>query len=170
MSTQDTVLLERISAKDALTFGLSDTLDTKASIALVVITFLGTQTAWFVTEKHVAGFWLVVQSLSALSLVVAGALALAALWPRSYDTEGAESLDVWASQLNEFYRDDPDAEQKVSAAIARGEIKRAKERIAKNSRLNAHKSDLIEWSFWCSSAAFALNLLTVIELTIRRLS
>lgn len=168
--TIDATILDRISARDSLAFEMGDALDTKASIALVVITFLGTQTAWFVTERRIDGFWLLTQSVSALLLVVAGVLAIIALWPRKYDAEGVDGLEDWVGKLREHYKDDPDADNKVSAAVVRGAIKRAKERIAVNTRHNTLKAELIEKSFKFSSLAFALNLLIVVLLTIRYLS
>jgi hypothetical protein len=169
MDTQDAIL-DRIRAKDELVFGVGDTLDTKASFAIVVITFLVTQTAWFITEEDVSGLWLVLQSVSAVALGVGGALAIAALWPRHYDTDAAEKLDEWVAQLNENYKNEPDVEREVAIEFARQEIKRGKERIAKNSAHNNIKSNLIEWSFRCSAFGFLLNLLTVIDLAIHRVS
>lgn len=47
-------ILAELSVKDDLSFKLGDTLDVKASIGMVVITFLGTQTAYLL-DKHVTG-------------------------------------------------------------------------------------------------------------------
>lgn len=65
MNAVHPLVRDQLLAKDAMTFELGDALDTKASIALVVITFLGTQTAWFVTDRHVAGTWLLVKPRAA---------------------------------------------------------------------------------------------------------
>lgn len=46
MSAIQDRLLAELSAKDDLAFKLGDTLDVKASIVMVVIAFLGTQTAY----------------------------------------------------------------------------------------------------------------------------
>ncbi len=50
-------LLIEINAKDDLATKLGDALDVKASILLVVIVFLATQTAYFL-EKQTQGFFI----------------------------------------------------------------------------------------------------------------
>lgn len=169
MSADQAVVLDRLYAKDQLVFGLSDTLDTKASIALVVITFLATQTGWFIAETRVTGILLGLQVCSAWILAVAGALALLTLWPRVYQTEAAEEFDEWVEQLTVHFQSDPDAAEKVAFEVAYGEIGLLKNRIARNGALNEAKGWYLEGSFWTSSAAFAINLLTVIALAIQRL-
>jgi hypothetical protein len=169
MSTEANVL-ERVSGKDELIFGLSDALDTKASIALIIITFLAAQTAWFVTERHVSGIWLAAQTLAALSLIGAGAMAIMALWPREYLTEPAEDLDTWIRGLEEDFKDMPDKAARIENTVTAFEIEKAKQRIAINGQKNETKSNYVERSFWCSSVAFGLNLVTVLALAIQRLS
>lgn len=88
------IIIERLQQKDALLFHLSDTLDVKASIWLVVITFLATQTAGFLSDALLPGALRYAQIGSALSLAAAGALALVVLWPRNYYHENPIARDA----------------------------------------------------------------------------
>lgn len=63
-------LLAELNAKDDLAQRLGDTLDVKASMGMVVITFLGTQTAYFL-DKHVVGIAHKLQAVSVCFLVLA---------------------------------------------------------------------------------------------------
>lgn len=170
MNAVHPLVRDQLLAKDAMTFELGDALDTKASIALVVITFLGTQTAWFVTDRHVAGTWLLVQTVAALALIAAGALSIVALWPRTYQTAPAEKFVDWVVSLQQHYQGDAQADEKIRAAVLAADVERATERIAVNGQINELKGRCIERAFWASTFAFGLNLLTVFQLTITRLS
>src|SRR5690348_4795153 len=86
---------EYLKSQDDLEFELGDTLDVKTSIALVLITFLATQSADFLRHNPpLSSFWHVVQVVSAAALIAAGVLAIAELKPRGYiaRTEPAEFL------------------------------------------------------------------------------
>ncbi len=76
-------LLSELSVKDDLSFKLGDTLDVKASIGMVVITFLGTQTAYLL-DKHVSGISHTLQAGSVIALLVATVASIVELWPRNY--------------------------------------------------------------------------------------
>lgn len=157
-------LTKRLDMKDDQLFKLGDTMDVKASIALVIITFLATQTASFISDGGVLAWpWdRRLQLIAAVFLAVAGALAFVELWPRDYEIEPAESWDAWIGQLRRYYKDDPNAEQKVEAAVLEAQRLRTKERIASNSKTNEQKAELLAWSFRFTGAALALNLATLI--------
>ncbi|MGH9574403.1 MAG: hypothetical protein ACRD40_12865, partial [Candidatus Acidiferrales bacterium] len=76
-------LLNDYMAEAEYSISLGDSLDIKANIWLVVITFLATQTAYFLSkELHGYVFW--GQVASASLLVIAGLLSLWELRPRNY--------------------------------------------------------------------------------------
>jgi hypothetical protein len=156
------VVLEQLRAKDAQLFSLSDAFDVKASIALVVITFLATQSAAFLEKGSLLGRFEWVQRGSAVALAAAGALAVVALWPRVHQTETAEGLRAWAQQLREYYKDQPNPEMAVTEAFHAGLVERLEERIAVNSRIDQSKSRYVDWSFKCTAAALALNMATLL--------
>jgi hypothetical protein len=166
MSDQ-TQILERLQAKDSLLFALSDTLDVKSSIVLVVVTFLATQTADFLTNAQVAvGPLRYVQVASAFALALSGTLALASLWPRDHEVETAEQFDEWEQQLREHYKDAPDPEQAVAETFQRGRIQRLKERIAANDRVDRQKSRLVALAYTLAGVALLLNMGTLLALAL----
>lgn len=168
MSDTNAEVLERLQAKDALLFGLSDTLDVKASIALVVITFLGTQSGVFLaSQQQLPEVLRYAQLGSAVALAFAGCIALVALWPRDHDTETAEELDGWAQQLREHYKHSPDPEQAVAEAFRSGRIQRLKERINANAKVDRLKSGLVAWSYKLSAVGLVLNMVTLLGLAVR---
>jgi hypothetical protein len=140
-------------------FSLGDVLDAKASIGLVIVTFLAIQTADFL---KVSGPGDELQFWSAVALAVAGALALAELWPRNYQTETPESLTGWLQELRDYYQNDAEAEKRVTAAFTAGLRDRTVERLDANSRLNRRKSTYMTWCYRFTTVAFALNLVTLL--------
>ena len=162
MSNEHDIVLERLQVKDALLFGLADTLDMKASVSLVVITFLATQTGGFLLVVDSLDWVRTLQTIVACSLAFAGICAILALWPRDFFIETAEELDSWMVQLNEYYRDMPDAASKVEAALAHGRIKRAKQRIKTNSETDARKGSLVNWAYRLAGIALMFNIITLI--------
>ena len=155
------VVVERLETKDALLFRLSDVLDTKASISLVVITFLATQTAGFFADGLSGWLWWC-QLGVAVVLASAGLFAMGALWPREFDIETSEELDTWVAQLRAHFRDEPDADAKVKAELTSGRIASAKARIKRNGSVDALKSQFIGWIYRCVSVAVVMNMGTVI--------
>src|SRR5688572_28070342 len=133
-------VLERLEAKDELLFDLSDTLDSKASIALVIVTFLATQSGVFLSNSGLNEQLRVLQIVAAFALAGAGGFAVAALWLRDHTTETAESLDEWLRQLRAHYSGATNAEDAVFIAFREGRIKRLKESIAANSEISRNKS------------------------------
>ena len=147
---------------------MGDTLDIKTSIVLVVITFLATQSGDFLRAKPpLSSFWHDVQVISILFLIAAGVMALFELIPRKYTVRMApkEFLE-WVEKLSSFYKGDADAESKIVGAISNAELEKIKTRFARNSAINERKSKLLVWCFRFTLTALALNLFTLLRLSI----
>ena len=161
------IRLGEINAKEDLSLRLGDALDVKASVGLVVLLFLATQSAYFFDKGlSVYGWWMQVASVGSTSVAVL--LAIFALWPRTYTLPEPES-DIVTKRIEElrhFYASDPAEyiEPNVTAALMDDEMKWAKERIAANQKRNWRKSDGVNWSFWLTVPAIALNLGTLFTL------
>ena len=161
------IRLEEIKAKEDLSLRLGDALDMKASIGLVILLFLATQSAYFLDKGlSVYGWWMQIVSIAFTSVAVL--LAIFALWPRKYTLPEPES-DIVTERIEElrnFYASDPAEyiEPNVTAALIDDETKWAKERIAANQKKNWRKSDGVNWSFWLTVPAIALNLGTLLTL------
>lgn len=159
-------LLAELEAKDDLLFKLGDTFDVKASILLIVITFAGTQTAYFF-NRHLAVFPHFVQYLSVFFLVLATVAAIVELWPRTYHMVAPEVNS--ASRIEELkahYADYPECSPEIVSELIRNEIEWANFRIAANKKMNATKSLWLNLAFYPAVAAVALNILTLLCITI----
>jgi hypothetical protein len=161
MATQSVDVIRRLDIKDDQLFRLGDVIDVKASIGLVVITFLATQTAEFLKDKSLPGLHYL-HFLAAVSVAVAGLLALIELWPRDYELEGSEGLAEWKDELSAYYKNDPDGAAKAAVAFTEGQVTRTVERIRNNAAINNRKSQFLIWSFRFAGLAFALNVLALI--------
>jgi hypothetical protein len=155
------LIIERLSAKDELTFQRGDTLDVKASIVLVVVTFLAGQSADLLAKGNLTCLGKVTQIVAAISLALAGILLWCQLWPREYEVEAAEKLPQWKADLEDFYRDDPDGAMKVFDLLTKGIIDRTAERISVNGAKNRTRSQLLLWSYVFTTLSLAINLLTL---------
>jgi hypothetical protein len=156
-------LLAEINAKDDLAINLGDTLDVKASILLVVITFLATQTAYFL-DKHTPGpphFLLVGSGVLLAGSTIA---AFVALWPREYMFPLPEVSGIdRASELRDFYTQHENVDARAMfAEFTKNEIGWAQSRISANQRKNRTKAAWLEWSFYFAAAAMVLNTATLV--------
>jgi hypothetical protein len=155
------LIIERLNAKDELTYQRGDTLDVKGSIVLVVVTFLAGQSADLLAKGNLTCLGRAGQVVAAISVALAGILVWCQLWPREYEVEAAEKLPQWKAALEEFYKDAPDASAKVAAVLANGIVERTTERINANRAINKRRSDLLLWSYIFATLSLGINLLTL---------
>lgn len=156
-------LLAEISSKDDLAVKLGDTLDVKASILLLVITFLATQTAYFLDKSPTAlPHHLLV--CSGMLLGCATIAALVELWPRTYMLPLPEKSGVErAAELRDFYGQHEGVEAGVMVAeFTKNQMGWAQSRIASNQAINRNKSKCLEWSFYFTAIAMLLNMVTLL--------
>src|ERR1700723_453304 len=158
----ENMLFDQYMKEAEYSISLGDTLDMKANIWLVVITFLGTQSAYFLSKGlHGYVFW--GQVISAALLVIAGLLCLWELMPRDY-LLFRPSGGAIQRKLEKLRAEHKDNEKLVEAEIVNAQMGWAKERIEVNMRINSKKSALINWSFWLAAVAFGLNFATLATL------
>lgn len=156
-------MLDEIRAKDALEFGLGDTLDVKASILLAAIALLATQTAYFL-DKQVSGLPHLLLVGAALLLVLATVAALLELWPRDYMAPVPESGGLnRIEELSQFYSEFEDADADfILAELTKDEIEWAIDRIGRNRKANNFKSRFLNLSFYLTLVAMGLNIATLL--------
>jgi hypothetical protein len=173
MTGYDKEIEKFIRKQDETEFNLGDTLDVKTSIALIVITFLATQSAEFLKgNPPLTAYWHDVQLASVLFLVMGGVLAILELVPRKYNLPMTpDDFLGWVDKLEKYYGQSPDPNQatpdtkeSVLAEIHRKETEKIKIRFAKNRSVNERKSSLIEWLFRLTMGALVLNLATLVRL------
>jgi hypothetical protein len=163
------IRLGEINAKEDLSLRLGDALDVKASIGLALLIFLATQSAYFL-DKGLSHIGKMIQTGSIICVCFAIVLALWELWPRTYVLPEPESPVVTKriEQLTEHFRafpkEHPDVEMSVANALINDQMQWAKHRIEANQKKNWRKSNLLNWSFWLTIPAIALNLVTAFTL------
>jgi hypothetical protein len=167
MSGYEQMISEHLKDQDEREFALGDTLDIKTSIALVIITFLATQSAEFL-KGALSPRWHTVQKISVVCIVIAGMLALLELIPRGYKLRmSPHKFLEWINQTREFYRTegatDPDAS--TAERISAVETKKLTDRFTVNSAINETKAFLMAWAFYFTVAAVGLNLATLLRLS-----
>jgi hypothetical protein len=155
---------EHLRAQNSLEYALGDTLDIKTSIALVVITFLATQSASFLA-LNMPRHWHNIQVLSVICLCLAGLLAVVELVPRVYKVGLKPSeFATWVKGVQAFYNADAaHSEQRTLDFIRRKQIEQLERRFEHNSKLNARKSLAVTGSFYLTILALVLNLLTLLS-------
>jgi hypothetical protein len=166
MTTVNEKLLADINAKDDLVFKFGDTLDVKSSIVMVVITFVGTETAYFFT-KDLTGIAHTFQCISVLFLVLATIFSIAGLWPRDYWMTQPEDLSIgYAANLREhFSQNGGDVEQNVLERLVSAETDWAITRIKDNAKVNSEKARWLNMAFGATALAILFNVLTLIWFT-----
>ena len=157
MTDADRVTVERLYAKDEMELNLGNTLDVKASLVLVLITFLAAQTEDLLSKGELSHPGRVLQMIAAISLGMALLTAVWGLWIREYAVELPEDLSAWIERLREFYQDELNAELEIERSILGWQIGRTTERIQINGGLNAQRTSLASWSFRLTAAACSKN-------------
>lgn len=168
MSGPDSAVVERLYAKDAMELDLGNTLDVKASLVLVLITFLAAQTQDWLAKGTLGNSERLGQIVAAASLGAALLLAVAGLWLRKYQVELPEQLNVWLAQLREFYGEQSDAETEIEISVLGWQVDRTLERIRVNGKVNTQRTEFISWSFRCTAAALLIDLATLLHLTLAK--
>jgi hypothetical protein len=156
-------LLQQLEGKDDLTLRLGDTLDIKASILLAAIILLATQTAYFL-DKHQTGVAHYMLIGSVILLCGGTIAAFWELWPRTYMLPIPEKSGIdRATELRGFYSQHEGVEaDTMIAEFTKDEMGWARSRISTNQQINHFKSKCLEWSFYLTGVAMALNIATII--------
>lgn len=164
MSTEE-LIFDQVCTEAERSFSFADTLDLKANVWLVVITFLATQTAYF-TSKSLTPFWFYAQLASAGLLILAASLTLIELCPRTYCWFGPSNgaIESRLAELREHYKGHESAEKMARTQLLKDQVEWARERAIQNKQKNEFKSMLIVWAFWLTLAAFGVNLITLLSL------
>jgi hypothetical protein len=108
------LLYQKIAERDRLEFSLCDSTDVKASILLLLITFLAGLAASLLAEKELDTIVRSGQGFVIVFLAVSTLCAVLCLRPRDYSTEKRpQEYEGWLSKLREHFAGSPDVESKV---------------------------------------------------------
>ena len=143
------LLYEKIKDRDRFEHSLCDTTDLKASILLVVITFLATLAGSLLIDKELRSVVRLGQVAVIIFVAIGGLLSIVCLWPRDYSTEKPpQDYEEWLSKLTAYFAGQPDAESKIANEFKNGEAAKGLQRIKVNYPLNRFKLRQLYLSFW----------------------
>src|ERR1700692_3170529 len=160
ISPADELLYQKIEERDKLEFSLCDSTDVKASVLLLLITFLAGLSASLLAEKGLDIWLRSGQGFVIALLAVSMMLSVLCLMPRDYSTEKPpEEYREWLSKLRTYFDGKPDAETEVFNQFKSGTIVKTLERISQNYDVNRNKLKYLRGSFWFLIAALGTELI-----------
>lgn len=152
-------LSEYIYERDRHEFSLGDTIDMKTGLLMAALTFLAIQSGTLLDGGGLPIVQSVLQALSIVAIILGGVFSAIELWPRDYMREATpEQYEEWIAKLEEYRRAYPQEEAVEFSAVR---LSSAKERVSKNGAINHAKSTYMFRAFYCTTAAFILNLATL---------
>jgi hypothetical protein len=155
-------LREMVRERDVFELSQGDAIDVKASIALVLVTFLGTVSGTLVDSASLGCCWHIAQLFSIAAVIIAGTLVMLSVWPRDYSgADLPQKYIAWEKSLEDALQDNLDKETMLNQAIQDGLDNAALARIEVNYRINGTKAKLLAWAFWFILASVIIDSLTL---------
>jgi hypothetical protein len=150
--TTNEFLGERTRERDRFELDLGDTFDVKASIVLLILTFLGTISATVLTADKPTTFPKLAQIPVIASVVISGIFCVACLWPKDYLFDDLpETYANWLDDLGE-------SDSERLAGVTSLSLELANGRITHNHALNKTKAWSLNGAFWSMSVALFVEL------------
>ncbi|MGA6952630.1 MAG: hypothetical protein WBY96_16645 [Candidatus Sulfotelmatobacter sp.] len=150
--TTNGFLGERASERDRYELELGDAFDVKASIVLLILTFLGTTSATILTANGLTRFPKLMQIPAIAAVVISGLFCVACLWPKDYLLDDLpETYANWLEDMGESDSERLEGVTSLSFELANG-------RIAHNHALNRTKAWSLNGAFWSMSIALFIEL------------
>jgi hypothetical protein len=150
--TTDDFIGEKTSERDRFELALSDTFDVKASIVLLILTFLGTISATILTADKLSGTAKLAQIPVIAGVVISGIFCVACLWPKVYLLD--DLPETYAKSLSSLGQSESARLEKISSL----NIELANVRISHNHALNETKTWALNGAFWSMSTALFVEL------------
>jgi hypothetical protein len=148
-------IAEKARERDHFELGLGDTFDVKASIVLLILTFLGTISATILTADKLTLVPKLAQIPVIAFTVISGIFCVACLWPKDYLFDDLPDRYVnWLGNL-----DGSDAERLEGVVNLNLEL--ANGRISHNHALNKTKAWSLNGAFWSMSVALFVELAAI---------
>ena len=161
----ESVIAEHEKRLDELFFQLGDVLDVKASIILVVISFLGAISGQVLLVPDLAYLIKGMQVIAVLSLAGGVFATVRSLWPREFEAppDTAEWLN-YLRELEAYFVGKGNAEELITKEFSESISKRRQERIAKNRAMTQKKAKLNDWAFRGTVVAASTEAVSLIWL------
>ena len=146
---------ERTRERDRFELDLGDTFDVKASIVLLILTFLGTISATMLTADKLTTVPKLAQIPVIAAIVISGIFCVACLWPKDYLFDDLpETYANWLADLGESDSEQLQGVTSLSLELANG-------RITHNHALNKTKAWSLNGAFWFMALALFVELGTL---------
>jgi len=146
---------ERTRERDRFELDLGDTFDVKASIVLLILTFLGTISATMLTADKLTAVPKPAQIPVIAATVISGIFCVACLWPKDYLFDDLpETYANWLVDLGESDAEQLKGVTNLSLELANG-------RITHNHALNKTKAWSLNGAFWFMALALFVELGTL---------
>jgi hypothetical protein len=143
---------ERTRERDRFELELGDAFDVKASIVLLILTFLGTISATILTAESLTRIPKLAQIPVIASVVISGVFCVACLWPKDYLFDDLpETYTNWLAGMGQSDAERLDGVTALSLELANG-------RITHNHALNRTKAWSLNGAFWSMSIALFIEL------------
>jgi hypothetical protein len=157
--TTNEFLGERTRERDRFELELSDAFDVKASIVLLILTFLGTISTTILTTESLTRIPKLAQIPVIAFIVISVIFCVAGLWPKDYLLDDLpETYSKWLAGVE-------GSESDRLESITRLSLDLANRRIAHNHALNKAKTRSLNSAFWSMLAAlFAMLVALFVEL------
>ena len=152
----------KTESKNNFEVSLGDTLDVKASILLLIITFLATFAAAVLSSNY-EPLWRYAQIASLFFLMISSFYSIGALWPREYTTSESipEDFIAWVENLDSHWKEQK-PEQNMFEYILLDEMRKTARAERENKAINVDKIRLLKRSFWTMLLVLAIDLIVAI--------
>jgi hypothetical protein len=151
-------LQDEAKERDAYQLSLGDILDVKASIALVIITFLADVARGVLVDEHARAFLKILQIFGVFALIGAGVLAILVLMPTDY------KLPAPVDEIARWTRTLTGNDSIIYEKFVKGMVQTAHKRTLANYCINLRKSDYLNAAFRLTFLALIVELITLIWL------
>jgi hypothetical protein len=153
--TASEFLEAKANERDRFELELSDAFDVKASIVLLILTFLGTTAATVLTADKIANAPKLAQVPVIALILISGMFCVLSLWPKYYLLDDLpETYIGWLSSLEK-----PGPEQ--TETVVELSLELANRRIAHNHVLNETKSWALNRAFWSMALALLVEVAAI---------
>jgi hypothetical protein len=161
------LLAEEAKRLDEVIYQAGDVLDVKASIVLLVVTFLGTLSGQIVSVPDLPPTIKVIQVLAVAALCISGVLTVCALWPRDFSIpRDPRELSTYVAALVEYFRGKPNAEESVLQQYENVRNQSVVDRIATNAQFAVSKSRLNKLAFYAVAVSLLAELISLLWLAV----
>jgi hypothetical protein len=150
--TTNEFIADKTRERDRFELDLGDAFDVKASIVLLILTFLGTTAATILTADKLSEVPKLAQIPVIAFTVISGIFCVACLWPKNYLLDDLPGTYVnWLAELEGSEAEQLEGVENLSFELANA-------RIIHHHELNKTKAWALNGAFWSMSVSLFVEL------------